>query len=198
MDNLNLVTQKTTAQPQNLNVQTNVLKNSTMPPLDIIEITVNAFKDIASCGENSLFLKNISWLNELPLEIFNYAKYIFYQEEPDLALQFERKLPQLQRICPEINILRQTTPFSQMKYPPALLTKKLYQQVTDKNNYTPATPVRKHELPLGIIYSRAANGSRKEINYSQDTIKMKPDVTKNNPDFAIFNYDYLYPDVGNI
>ena len=202
MDNLNLVTQELSscAKQHVLNARTNLPEKIADSPPDIVEITVNAFKDIANCGENSLFVKNVSWLGELPLEIFNYAKYILHQNDPDVAMKFERMLPKLQRHCPEISVLRQTIPYSQMKYPPPLSVKILNPKIPDKKNFETANPIRKNEIPLGLIYSKMANGARKEPILLSDVCLSKSENLNNlkNNDLRMFSYDNLYHNVADI
>ncbi len=179
----------------------------------LLQSTMQIFEDISQKGEDSVFIRpqNTFWLTNLPPEILDIAKHIWSVQAPESVIKLERMLPRLERSCPEIRILRHTTPYSQMKYIPQLpprLTKpdafKGYNssgenQPIPKNNVT--NPIKRQELSVGTIYSMAANGARKEEPMIVDRKKLSTNpFGRERIDDTMFGYDQLYPNqtFGNI
>ena len=179
----------------------------------LLKSTMQIYEDIANKGENSVFLNegNSFWLTELPPEVLNTAKHILATYQPDLIQKLERSIPQLERKCPDIRVLRHTTPYSQMKFiphlPPRITNPQIYggnntdinQQTTKPKHMT--NPTKRHQIPIGTIYSMTANGSRKETPMIKKCTKQvtNPFAVERN-DNTMFGYNNLYPEhtLGNV
>ncbi len=179
----------------------------------LLKSTMGIYEDIATKGENSVFIKegNSFWLTELPPEVLDTAKHILATYQPELVQKLERSLPQLERKCPDIRVLRHTTPYSQMKFiphlPPRITNPQIYggnnteinQQTTTSKHMT--NPTKRHQIPIGTIYSMTANGSRKETPMVKECQKQStnPFVVERT-DNTMFGYNNLYPNhtLGNV
>lgn len=176
---------------------------------NLLKSTMEIYEDIAQKGADSVFIQkgNTFWLTDLPPEILDTAKHILSTYAPEAVQKLERSLPQLERKCPDIRILRQTTPYSQMKFIPHLpprITKPKIQQVAEtppKPSFGNTTnPIKRQELSVGTIYSMAANGARKEEQIKTNNIpKMQtnPFHSEYN-DNTMFSYNNLYSNIAQI
>lgn len=177
----------------------------------LLKSTMEIYEDIATKGENSVFIKegNSFWLTELPPEVLDTAKHILATYQPELVQKLERSLPQLERKCPDIRVLRHTTPYSQMKFiphlPPRITNPQIYggnnteinQQITTSKHMT--NPAKRHQIPIGTIYSMAANGSRIDtpIIREQKEFATTPFKSERH-DNTMFSYNNLYPNIAQI
>ena len=177
----------------------------------LLKSTMGIYEDIATKGENSVFIKegNSFWLTELPPEVLDTAKHILATYQPELVQKLERSLPQLERKCPDIRVLRHTTPYSQMKFiphlPPRITNPQIYggnnietnQQITTSKHMT--NPTKRHQIPIGTIYSMAANGSRIDtpIIREQKEFATTPFKSERH-DNTMFSYNNLYPNIAQI
>lgn len=85
-----------------------------------IKNTSELLEDIANKGsKSSLFRCGAEpWLTTLDPKVIDEAKHMLAQYEPQTVQKLEQILPQLEKNCPALAVLKQTTPFSKMKIQP--------------------------------------------------------------------------------
>ena len=86
---------------------------------DTTQIAIEMLAELAQNGTSSMLLKDggVSWLTTLELKDIDNAKKLLAQHEPETVQKLEHILPQLETYCPELAVLKQTTPYAQMKLP---------------------------------------------------------------------------------
>lgn len=77
----------------------------------------NMLEDMVNTPNSLAFLK-APWIETLDLEIIDEVKQLLAQYEPQTVQKLEQILPQLEQNCPQLSVLKKTTPFSQMNNTP--------------------------------------------------------------------------------
>lgn len=83
------------------------------------QIVANMLEDAINNPNSKILQGNPPWLATLDTKVIDEAKQLLAQYEPQTVQKLEQMLPQLEKQCPALAVLKQTTPFSQMKLPPA-------------------------------------------------------------------------------
>lgn len=82
------------------------------------QIVANMLEDAVNNPNSKILQSNPPWLATLDTKVIDEAKQLLAQYEPQTVQKLEQMLPQLEKQCPSLGVLRQTTPFSQMKITP--------------------------------------------------------------------------------
>ena len=158
------------------------IENNTVPDygqvsnnMDIEQYLTDIVRDIAQNGQNSEVLKSnaLEILAYADTDILNKVKYKLAVEDKNLTNKLERSLPALSKDYPELIILRNTTPLSQMKISdtqnystnPIKTVEQIQQQNVLKrlipDNQVQSKDIR-HPLNPTTIYSLQANNTPTE------------------------------------
>lgn len=82
------------------------------------QIVANMLEDVANNPNSKILAGNPPWFTTLDAKVVDEAKQLLAQYEPQTVQKLEHILPQLEQKCPALTVLKQTTPFSQMKMTP--------------------------------------------------------------------------------
>lgn len=82
------------------------------------QIVANMLEDVVNNPKSNVLQGNPPWLATLDTKVIDEAKQLLAQYEPQTVQKLEQMLPQLEQKCPALAVLKQTTPFSQMKITP--------------------------------------------------------------------------------
>lgn len=79
------------------------------------QIVANMLEDAVKNPKSNILLGNPPWLATLDIKVIDEAKQLLAQHEPETVKKLEQMLPQLEKQCPGLAVLKKTTPFSEMK-----------------------------------------------------------------------------------
>lgn len=82
------------------------------------KIVANMLEDVVNKPNSKILAGNPPWLATLDTQVIDEAKQLLAQYEPQTVQKLEQMLPQLEQKCPALSVLKQTTPFAQMKITP--------------------------------------------------------------------------------
>ncbi len=82
------------------------------------QIVANMLEDAVNNPNSKILQGNPPWLATLDVQVIDEAKQLLAQYEPQTVQKLEQMLPQLEKSCPALSVLKQTTPFSQMTITP--------------------------------------------------------------------------------
>lgn len=82
------------------------------------QIVANMLEDAVNNPNSKILQGNPPWLATLDTKVIDEAKQLLAQYEPQTVQKLEQMLPQLEKQCPSLGVLKQTTSFSQMKIQP--------------------------------------------------------------------------------
>lgn len=81
------------------------------------QIIANMLEDVTNNPKSKILKGNPPWLTTLDVKAIDNAKQLLTDYEPETVKKLEQMLPQLEQKCSALAILKQTTPFSQIKPP---------------------------------------------------------------------------------
>ena len=79
------------------------------------QIVANMLEDVVNNPNSKILQGNPPWFATLDLQVIDEAKQLLAQYEPQTVQKLEQILPQLEKKCPSLGVLKHTTPFSQFK-----------------------------------------------------------------------------------
>lgn len=82
------------------------------------QIVANMIEDVVNDPNSKILKGNPPWIATLDTQVIDEAKQLLAQYEPQTVQKLEQMLPQLEQKCPALSVLKQTTPFAQMKITP--------------------------------------------------------------------------------
>ena len=82
------------------------------------QIVANMLEDVVNDPKSKILSGKPPWLATLDTQVIDEAKQLLAQYEPETVKKLEQMLPQLEQKCPALSVLKQTTPFAQMKLTP--------------------------------------------------------------------------------
>ena len=105
------------------------------------QIVANMLEDVANNPNSKILAGNPPWFTTLDAKVVDEAKQLLAQYEPQTVQKLEHILPQLEQKCPALSVLKQTTPFSQMKMTPV-------QKGSTTNPFNSGNPVSQATNPV--------------------------------------------------
>lgn len=127
------------------------------------QIVANMLEDVVNNPKSKILAGNPPWFTTLEVQVIDEAKQLLAQYEPQTVQKLEQLLPQLEQKCAALSVLKQTTPFAQIKLQPPV-------KPIEGNPVNPHAPNK--------------NGSQNPVNPNQKpqtTSKPNANVGKNSP-----------------
>lgn len=79
------------------------------------QIVANMLEDVVKNPKSSVLNGNPPWLATLDLKILNESKELLAISNPQAVKNLEQMLPQLEKQCPALSVLKQTVPYAKMQ-----------------------------------------------------------------------------------
>lgn len=149
------------------------------------QIVANMLEDAVNKPNSKILQGNPPWLATLDTKVIDEAKQLLAQYEPQTVQKLEQILPQLEKQCPALSVLKQTTPFAKMKITPV--------QTTSVNPTSTPNPIQQQPKPQvnpnNPVKPNTINpvGTQNPVNpTSTPKTNPKPNGTANNPKVGLF------------
>lgn len=128
------------------------------------QIVANMLEDVVKDPKSKILAGNPPWLATLDTKVIDEAKQLLAQYEPQTVQKLEQMLPQLEQKCPDLAVLKQTTPFSQMKITPVQNPVNPAGTTNPVNTNNPVNPTGNTHNPVNPHTSNPVVGTQNPVN----------------------------------
>ena len=131
------------------------------------QIVANMLEDVVNKPNSAILRGNPPWLATLDTQVINEAKQLLAQYEPQTVQKLEQMLPQLEQKCPALSVLKQTTPFAQMKITPVQPpVKPVGTNPVNTGNNPVSQPTKPQVNPTTLVNPHSSNpvGTQNPVN----------------------------------
>lgn len=142
------------------------------------QIVANMLEDAVNNPNSKILQGNLPWLATLDTQVIDEAKQLLAQHEPQTVQKLEQILPQLEKQCPALSVLKKTTPFAQMKTTPV--------QTTTVNSSSTPNPVQQPKSQVNPNNPVNPNATNPVNSTPKTQTNPKPNGTGNTPKVGWF------------